>query len=74
MTTRNSYETLPPAYTSKDGKPLLSWRVAILLFMRERKLYRKFHLDEPWDSTHNKQLVSEMPELYAGVVGRTRSI
>ena len=36
----------------KDGKPLLSWRVAILQYLdgKEKALYEKFHLDEPWDS------------------------
>src|SRR5262245_20576013 len=44
-------ETLPAAAIySKDGKPLLSWRVAILPFIGEDKLYKEFKLDEPWDS------------------------
>ena len=49
---------------SEDGKPLLSWRVHILPELEEMELYRKFHLDEPWDSPHNKQLIPLMPELY----------
>jgi hypothetical protein len=47
-----------------DGKPLLSWRVQILPYLEEQELYEQFHLDEPWDSEHNKQLVSKMPELF----------
>jgi len=55
---------LPPGYTvSKDGKPLLSWRVAILPFLEEQELYDQFHLDEPWDSEHNKKLVEKMPRV-----------
>jgi hypothetical protein len=27
-------------------------------------LYKQFHLDEPWDSEHNKTLISQMPEVY----------
>ena len=38
----------------KDGKPLLSWRVHILPFIEQDALYRKFKLDEPWDSENNK--------------------
>jgi hypothetical protein len=54
-----------PAILSPDGKPLLSWRVAILPFVEENELYRRFHLDEPWDSLHNLTLLPEMPRLYA---------
>src|SRR5690606_26181785 len=49
---------------SNDGKPLLSWRVHLLPFLEEQELYEQFHLDEPWDSTHNKQLISKMPSVF----------
>lgn len=55
---------LPAAYSSKNGQPLLSWRVHLLPFMEQQALYAKFKLDEPWDSEHNKALISEMPALY----------
>ena len=48
----------------KDGKPLLGWRVHILPFLGEGKLYKKFHLDEPWDSPHNIELAKEIPDVY----------
>jgi nitrous oxide reductase accessory protein NosL len=53
--------------SKKDGKPLLSWRVAILPFIEEDVLYRQFKLDEPWDSPHNIKLLPEMPKIYAPV-------
>ena len=49
----------------KEGKPLLSWRVHILPFIEGGELYKQFHLDEPWDSEHNKTLIPLMPKLYA---------
>jgi hypothetical protein len=52
--------------------PLLSWRVAILPFLEEEKLWREFRMEEPWDSPHNKKLLSRMPKLYAPVRGKTR--
>ena len=56
---------LPAGATrDKDGKALLSWRVAILPYLNENELYQKFKLDEPWDSEHNKKLVEEMPQVY----------
>ncbi len=53
-----------PAITDKDGKPLLSWRVAILPYCEQQALYNKFKLDEPWDSPNNKPLIQEMPNVY----------
>lgn len=54
----------PAAITDKDGKPLLSWRVAILPFISHDALYKEFKLDEPWDSDHNKKLLARMPRIY----------
>jgi hypothetical protein len=48
-----------------DGKPKLSWRVAILPYIEQQELYSQFHLDEPWDSPHNKELIAKMPATYA---------
>src|SRR5262249_19251820 len=60
-----AHGTFPPAYsTSPDGKPLLSWRVHILPFLGQKALYDEFHKDEPWDSEHNKTLISRMPAVY----------
>lgn len=57
---------LPPAaICDADGKPLLSWRVAILPYLDEDGLYKQFHLDEPWDSQHNRLLLQKMPALFA---------
>jgi hypothetical protein len=62
----DNYAHLPPqAIRSKDGKPLLSWRVAILPYVGQQPLYNEFHLDEPWDSEHNKKLIEKMPAMLA---------
>jgi prepilin-type processing-associated H-X9-DG protein len=55
----------PQAITDKSGKPLLSWRVAILPFVEQNVLLNEFKLDEPWDSPHNKALIERMPPSYA---------
>ena len=49
--------------------PGLSWRVAILPYIEADTLYRQFHLDEPWDSDHNKTLIEKMPKLFASPAG-----
>ena len=54
----------PDAVRGKDGAPLYSWRVALLPYMEEDPLYRKFHRDEPWDSPHNRTLLDEVQYPY----------
>jgi hypothetical protein len=64
------YGRLPPAViTAKDGKPLYSWRVAILPFVEEDALHRQFNLDEPWDSPHNIKLLEKMPPVFTPIRG-----
>src|SRR5262249_31836202 len=36
-----------------------------LPFIEQEALYKKFKLDEPWDSPHNKKLIPLMPKIYA---------
>lgn len=63
----SAYGRLPPAAVKDaDGRPLLSWRVKLLPFLGhdELELYRQFHLDEPWDSPHNRPLAAQMPDVF----------
>ena len=62
----SAHQHFPGNIRDGNGEPLLSWRVAILQFMPEEQqaLYKKFKLDEPWDSEHNIQLLNEMPDVY----------
>ncbi len=54
----------PAAIYGPDGQPKLSWRVAILPFLNQGDLYKQFHLDEAWDSPHNKALIDRMPAVF----------
>ena len=59
--------TLPPAVVSDSrGRPLYSWRVAILPYLgpREQALYNQFRLDEPWNSPANSVLLKQMPAVF----------
>lgn len=62
----SAFKRFPPRASAdkEDGKPLLSWRVAILPFLEEQQLYQEFKQDEPWDSEHNIQLLDRMPNIY----------
>lgn len=54
-----SYSPLPPGALANSG---LSWRVHLLPYLNQRPLYDQFHLDEPWDSPHNRLLIERMPD------------
>lgn len=61
----SEHKRLPAAASyDKEGKALLSWRVHILPHLDQQALYKQFHLDEPWDSEHNRKLIPQMPEIY----------
>jgi hypothetical protein len=62
----STYNGFPAAAIcdKKTGKPLLSWRVAILQYIEEEALYKQFKMDEPWDSEHNLKLAKNMPKVY----------
>ena len=67
----------PDSYPSLDGPPQddgaeafqgrkggLSWRVHLLPFLGQEELFKKFKLDEPWNSESNRKLISEMPKVF----------
>ena len=68
----DTFKSLPPGskktidknHLDANGRPFLSWRVHILPFLGQQALYDNFHLDEPWDSAHNRPLLAEMPDVY----------
>jgi prepilin-type processing-associated H-X9-DG protein len=67
----STYNRFPAAAIyDGSGKPLLSWRVQILPFIEQDNLYKEFHLNEPWDSEHNKKLLNRMPRTYQAPEGK----
>ncbi|MCL2349569.1 MAG: DUF1559 domain-containing protein, partial [Planctomycetaceae bacterium] len=64
---KDNKDNMLPNYAIFDanGTPLLSWRVALLPYLGEKELYSQFHLNEPWDSEHNKTLLDKMPKVFA---------
>ncbi len=56
-----------PAVASydKEGRQLLSWRVHLLPYLGQNELYKRFHLDEPWSSDHNRKLIGSIPSVYS---------
>ena len=59
------YASFPPSASyDENDRALLSWRVHLLPWLGERKLYNEFHLDEPWNSDHNRNLMFKIPSVY----------
>jgi hypothetical protein len=54
--------------TDRTGRPLYSWRVALLPYLDEKEMYERFHIDESWDSEHNRRFVDQMPAVYKSPV------
>ena len=54
----------------ENGTPLLSWRVALLPYIGELELYNQFHLNEPWDSEHNRTLIAKIPKGFTDPTGQ----
>ena len=65
-----SHKTFPSQANFTGRTKLLSWRVHLLPSLGQEKLYRKFRLEETWDSDHNKKLIAEMPKFYADPRGK----
>jgi hypothetical protein len=64
------YDQLPPATVcAPDGRPLYSWRVLLLPFLEQDRIYKEFHRDEPWDSPHNLKLLEAAGHVYVPVGG-----
>ena len=60
-----AHGSFPPAASrDEEGKPLLSWRVALLPYLGEQALFDRFDHDQPWDSPHNLKLLDRIPEMY----------
>jgi hypothetical protein len=62
----------PAAVYSKDGKPLLSWRVLLLPYLDQDQLFKQFKLYEPWDGSTNKKLLASIPKVYASPIGKAK--
>ncbi len=59
------YGCFPPAYVAdKNGRPMHSWRVLILPFMEQKRLYDQYRFDEPWDGPNNRHLAATVLQAY----------
>jgi prepilin-type processing-associated H-X9-DG protein len=64
------WPSFPAGYVDRDGRLILSWRVALLPQLGQEELFRQFQLGEPWDGPNNKKLLGRMPDVYRPVKGQ----
>ena len=75
----DTYGSFPPAYIAdKEGRPMHSWRVLILPYLGEKRLYEAYDFSKPWNAPENSSLQGRIPGVYvspastkAGVVGES---
>ncbi len=64
----DKHKRFPPAVVmGPDGKTPHSWRVELLPYFEivGEDLYKRYHLDEPWDSENNKKVLADGAELFS---------
>lgn len=60
-----NYGVFPPAFLAdKNGQPKHSWRVLILPYLGEQKLYDSYRFDQPWHGPDNWKLINKMPDCF----------
>jgi prepilin-type processing-associated H-X9-DG protein len=53
----DTFKSFPPAVISDQaGRPMRSWRVAILPFVEQAPLYDQYDFSQPWDGPNNRAL------------------
>ena len=57
----------PQDVIDTNGKAILSWRVQILPYLEQDKLWKKFDQTKPWDDAANKDWLEEMPDVFKRV-------
>lgn len=73
------YGTYPPPVTrDAAGTPMHSWRILILPYLGEKRLYGSYDFSKPWSSPENSSLQARIPSVFvspannkAGIVGES---
>ena len=68
----HSGATEPIEHSDESAGYGLSWRVRLLPFLEHKELFKKFNLDESWQSEHNQKPVSQMPVVYKSPLARNK--
>ena len=53
-----------PIIRDATGRPMHSWRVAILPYLNENQVANAYDYNKPWDSSENMMIASSIPSVY----------
>jgi hypothetical protein len=65
---QGDFGSYPPAFVvGSDGKPWHSWRVLVLPYLGSdaSELYKRYDMNQAWDSPQNSQLLASMPDVFS---------
>ena len=68
---KEKHGRLPPAVLYDPSDTPYSWRVALLPELGHQKLYDEYRRSEPWDSEHNRQVLTKIPDVYRSAAERS---
>lgn len=61
----SAYAKFPnPVMVHPETGKKYSWRIAILPFIEENAIYEKYDFSQDWDSPHNMEVTSKMPDVF----------
>ena len=61
----DAYGSFPPAYIADvQGRPMHSWRVLVLPFLEDGRVYDQYRFDEPWDGPNNRRLHAQINRVF----------
>lgn len=53
----DQYRSFPPAYIpDANGRPMRSWRVALLPYLDQTAAYDRYNFNKPWDDPSNQEI------------------
>ena len=60
----SAFGNLPPSVLTHESGKKYSWRIAILPFVGRNDIYDRYDFTQEWNSPHNLEVTSEMPDFF----------
>ncbi len=60
----DAHKKLPASVMVHESGKKYSWRIAILPYIGEKEMYDSYDFDQEWNSLHNREVTSRMPDFF----------